>query len=271
MPELPEVETSCRGIAPHIEGQTIQQIIVRQAQLRWRIPDALTTEAINATMLKVHRRAKYLLLQTSKGTIIMHLGMSGNVRIMTTRQEAGKHDHVDFIFAHGIVLRFNDTRRFGAVLWTTEPPNHYPLLKNLGVEPLSTEFNADYLYTLSRRYSTAVKLFIMNQRHVVGVGNIYANEALFTAGILPTRPANSLTLKEYEQLISTIQHVLQQAIERGGTTLRDFVNETGKAGYFQQQLQVYGRGGLACISCQHTLTEMRLNNRSTVFCSVCQH
>ncbi|MFZ2727149.1 MAG: bifunctional DNA-formamidopyrimidine glycosylase/DNA-(apurinic or apyrimidinic site) lyase [Methylococcaceae bacterium] len=270
MPELPEVETTCRGIAPHIEGQSIKHVIVRQPQLRWRIPDSLAIDLIDVQIQTVTRRGKYLLLNSDKGTLIIHLGMSGNLRIMSTSQDAGKHDHVDFTFANNSVLRFNDTRRFGAVLWTTQSSALHPLLKNLGIEPLFTDFNGEYLYKLSRKRSVAVKLFIMNSHIVVGVGNIYANEALFMAGILPTKAAGSIELLAYQRLAECIKTILQQAIERGGTTLRDFVNEAGIPGYFQQQLRVYGRAGQACVHCSQALTEIRLANRSTVFCNSCQ-
>lgn len=270
MPELPEVETSCRGIAPYIEAHTFKHVIIRHAQLRWRVSDTLVTDIQGAYLKKVSRRGKYLLLNTDKGTLLIHLGMSGNLRIMSTCQEAGKHDHIDFVFDNNSVLRFNDTRRFGAVLWTTEPISEHKLLKHLGVEPLLPDFNGEYLYQLSRNRRSAVKLFIMNSQIVVGIGNIYANEALFMAGILPNKAVNTIELADYARLVACIQDILQQAIVRGGTTLRDFVNVEGKAGYFQQDLRVYGRAGQACSHCSQSLSEIRLANRSTVFCANCQ-
>ena len=270
MPELPEVETTCRGIAPHIEGQSIKQVIVRQAKLRWPVPDTLNQTLTGLSIQSVSRRAKYLLFSTASGTVLLHLGMSGNLRIMPTGQAAGKHDHVDFIFTNGIVLRFNDPRRFGAVLWTTEAPSEHSLLKDLGPEPLLPDFSGELLYALSKNRKTAVKSFIMDSHIVVGVGNIYANEALFMAGILPTRQAGKISLVRYQKLAECIRIVLRQAIQQGGTTLRDFVNEAGKPGYFQQQLRVYGRAGLSCVGCNQPLTEIRIANRSTVFCANCQ-
>ncbi|MDO9163751.1 MAG: bifunctional DNA-formamidopyrimidine glycosylase/DNA-(apurinic or apyrimidinic site) lyase [Methylococcaceae bacterium] len=271
MPELPEVETTCRGISPHITGQAIQQVIVRHPQLRWPVPDNLDQTLSGLTIESVIRRAKYLLLNTFKGTLIIHLGMSGSLRIVSTTQAPGKHDHIDFIFSADTVLRYNDPRRFGSVLWTTVPAETHPLLKDLGPEPLSPNFSGDLLYSLSRTRKVSVKTFIMDSHIVVGVGNIYANEALFMAGISPARQAGLVSLARYQQLAECIRVVLQHSIDQGGTTLRDFVNEAGKPGYFKQQLRVYGRAGQPCINCQRPLTEIRLANRSTVYCSECQH
>ena len=270
MPELPEVETTCRGIAPHIEGQTVKHVIVRQPKLRWPVPETLSQSLTGLSIQSVSRRAKYLLLSTHSGTVLLHLGMSGNLRIVSNNQTVGKHDHVDFVFNDGTVLRLNDPRRFGAVLWTTEPVAQHPLLKDLGPEPLSADFDGKLLHALSKNRSIAVKSFIMDSHIVVGVGNIYANEALFMAGIQPTRPAGKVSLARYQKLAECIRVVLLHAIEQGGTTLRDFVNESGKPGYFQQQLSVYGRAGLPCVACKQPLTEIRIANRSTVFCSTCQ-
>ncbi|MCK9394650.1 MAG: bifunctional DNA-formamidopyrimidine glycosylase/DNA-(apurinic or apyrimidinic site) lyase [Methylobacter sp.] len=270
MPELPEVETTCRGIAPHIEGQSIKQVIVRQPKLRWPVPETLNQDLTGLRIQSVSRRAKYLLFSTASGTVLLHLGMSGNLRIMSSGQAAGKHDHVDFVFTDETVLRFNDPRRFGAVLWTTAPAAEHQLLKDLGPEPLLSGFNGELLYSLSRNRKIAVKSFIMDSHIVVGVGNIYANEALFMSGILPTRQAGKVSLARYQKLAECIRVVLQQAILQGGTTLRDFVNEAGKPGYFQQQLKVYGRAGLPCAICNQPLTEIRIANRSTVFCDHCQ-
>ena len=270
MPELPEVETTCRGIAPHIEGQTVKQVIIRQPQLRWPVPEALDRILTGLSIQSVSRRAKYLLLTTSAGTMLVHLGMSGSLRIISNGQNAGKHDHIDFIFNDGTVLRFNDPRRFGAVLWTSAPVAEHQLLKDLGPEPLLPDFNGELLYSLSRNRKVPVKSFIMDSHIVVGVGNIYANEALFMAGIRPSRQAGKISLARYQKLVECIRVVLQHSIDQGGTTLRDFVNEAGKPGYFKQQLRVYGRKGLPCVQCQQPLTEIRLANRSTVFCSDCQ-
>jgi formamidopyrimidine-DNA glycosylase len=270
MPELPEVETTRRGIAPYIEGQTIKQVIIRQPKLRWPVPEILSQTLTGVSIQSVSRRAKYLLFNTSKGTLLLHLGMSGSLRIMSTAQAVGKHDHIDFIFEDDTVLRFNDPRRFGAVLWTTAPASDHQLLKDLGPEPLLADFDGDLLYSLSRHRKMPVKSFIMDSHIVVGVGNIYANEALFMAGIQPSRQVGRISLLRYQKLADCIRIILQQAIRQGGTTLRNFVNESGKPGYFKQQLSVYGRAGLPCVHCQQPLIEIRLANRSTVFCSDCQ-
>jgi formamidopyrimidine-DNA glycosylase len=270
MPELPEVETICRGIAPYVIGQTIKQVLVRQPRLRWMVSDTLAEDLTGLTIVSVTRRAKYLLLATDQGTLLIHLGMSGRLRIMTSEQEVGKHDHVDIVFSNDTVLRYNDPRRFGAVLWTREAASEHKLLKELGVEPLDDACNGELLFQLSRKRKVPIKSFIMDSHIVVGVGNIYANEALFMAGLLPTRHAGTIALDDYQRLVDCIRVVLRHAIEQGGTTLKDFVNESGQAGYFQQQLRVYGRAGLPCVSCEQPLQEIRLANRSTVFCCACQ-
>lgn len=270
MPELPEVETTCRGIKPHIKNCRISAVIVRQPRLRWPVPDRLEALLAGLTIREVTRRAKYLLLHTENGTVIIHLGMSGNLRVLTGDQPVNKHDHIDVVFANGTILRFNDPRRFGALLWTRDPIEAHPLLKNLGPEPLLPDFDGRHLYELAKHRNTPVKSFIMDSHNVVGVGNIYANEALFTAGIRPTRRAGNIALSRYETLAQCIRQVLHHAIELGGTTLRDFVNEAGKPGYFKQRLKVYGRANQPCINCSRPLTEIRLNNRSTVFCGHCQ-
>jgi len=269
MPELPEVETTCRGIAQHICRQTITNVFVRQPRLRWPVAETLPDILIGQTVLSVQRRAKYLLLTTQNGTLLIHLGMSGSLRVVTDNAAAGKHDHIDIVFADS-VLRFNDPRRFGAVLWTSEPIQEHTLLRNLGPEPLLDDFDGTYLYMLSRNRKVPVKLFIMDSHNVVGVGNIYANEALFMAGIDPKRHAGRIALARYERLAECIRTVLTDAITQGGTTLRDFVNSDGKPGYFQQQLRVYGRSGLPCRNCEASLSQVRLANRSTVFCRFCQ-
>lgn len=269
MPELPEVETTCRGVAPHISQRTITQVVVRERRLRWSVPEHLPQTLLGLTVQSVSRRGKYLLLATQAGTLLVHLGMSGSLRVLTEPQTPAKHDHIDIVF-DDIILRFNDPRRFGAVLWTTEPVAGHVLLKDLGPEPLESGFSGEWLYNLAKNRKVPVKSFIMDSHHVVGVGNIYANEALFMAGILPTRPAGKIALARYQQLADCIRTVLADAIAQGGTTLRDFVNEAGKPGYFQQQLRVYGRTGLPCRQCGEALTETRLSNRSTVFCRSCQ-
>lgn len=270
MPELPEVETTARGIAPHVESQTVEQVIIRQPQLRWPVPENLPEILQGLNISSVSRRAKYLLLTTDAGTVIIHLGMSGSLRILPKEKPASTHDHIDFIFNNGTVLRYNDPRRFGSVLWTSSPVAEHRLLKDLGPEPLLPDFDGNHLYQHSKRRKSPVKSFIMDSHIVVGVGNIYANEALFMAGINPTRHAGKISLARYDHLADCIKAVLQNAIEQGGTTLRNFVNESGNPGYFKQQLLVYGRGQLPCKKCRQPLKEIRLTNRSTVFCSHCQ-
>lgn len=270
MPELPEVETTCRGIMPHIRGKKISRVIIRQQQLRWPVADDLPQILSGQIVLQVKRRAKYLLLETATGSLIIHLGMSGNLRIVNTQLKPGKHDHIDFVFADGVILRLNDPRRFGAVLWTTAPTNQHPLLESLGPEPLSTDFNGQLLYHLARQRKITVKSFIMNSHIVVGVGNIYASESLFMAGILPSRQAGRISLQRYQQLADSIKNVLKQAIDQGGTTLRDFVNAQGKPGYFQQSLHVYGRANQPCLQCSSPIKQIKIAQRASYFCSHCQ-
>ncbi|MGR8931467.1 MAG: bifunctional DNA-formamidopyrimidine glycosylase/DNA-(apurinic or apyrimidinic site) lyase [Gammaproteobacteria bacterium] len=271
MPELPEVETTRLGIEPHILNKRFKSIIVRHPRLRWPVPDNLNAELSGLLLNAVGRRAKYLLLTTDAGTLLIHLGMSGNLRITGTTDSVGKHDHIDFIFDDGTVLRFNDQRRFGAVLWTFQPVETHPLLLWLGPEPLSADFNGKYLFDRSRKRCIAVKNFIMNSRIVVGVGNIYASESLFLAGLHPNRQAGDIELKDYQRLAQAIKTVLQQAIEQGGTTLRDFTNAQGKPGYFQQSLSVYGRSGQACLRCEEPIQQLKIGQRASYFCGNCQH
>ncbi|WP_031432836.1 bifunctional DNA-formamidopyrimidine glycosylase/DNA-(apurinic or apyrimidinic site) lyase [Methylomarinum vadi] len=270
MPELPEVETTRRGIAPHIENKPIIDVIVRQPRLRWPVPSELPILLRGLRFHHIGRRAKYLLLECTTGTLIIHLGMSGSLRIVAPTQSPAKHDHIDWVFADDTVLRFNDPRKFGAVLWSEKPPASHPLLARLGPEPLSAEFDGEYLYRLSRGRKTAVKSFIMDGHIVVGVGNIYANESLFLAGILPSRQAGRISLLRYQALADAIKCVLQSAIEQGGTTLRDFVNESGKPGYFQQSLFVYGRAGQPCKRCSMPIKQIKIGQRASYFCYACQ-
>jgi formamidopyrimidine-DNA glycosylase len=270
MPELPEVETTGRGIAPWVEGVRVQSVVVRHAGLRWPIPAALAQRLQGQLVERVTRRGKYLLLQAGEGHVLVHLGMSGSLRIVEPGAEVKKHDHVDFVLDNGKVLRFHDPRRFGCILWLDGDPMLHPLLATLGPEPLSEAFNADGLFALSRKRTAPVKQFIMDSHVVVGVGNIYANEALFMAGILPTRKAGTISKARYAKLVATIKAVLANAIKSGGTTLRDFVGGDGKPGYFKQQLHVYGRGGEPCTQCGGLLTEIRQGQRTTVYCHKCQ-
>ena len=270
MPELPEVETTRRGIAPHLLGQTVKTVTIRQRQLRWPIPLDLDTALPGQIIQAVNRRAKYLALHTAAGTALLHLGMSGSLRILDAQAAWKKHDHVSIEMSNGQCLRFHDPRRFGALLWTSEPIEQHPLLQNLGPEPLGNAFNGPYLYEQSRQRRMPVKLFIMDGRIVVGVGNIYANEALFLAGIDPRRAAGRIALTRYERLATTIRQVLQDAIAQGGTTLRDFVGGQGEPGYFKQSLRVYDRRGLPCVACQTSIRQISLGQRSTYFCPKCQ-
>ncbi len=270
MPELPEVETCRAGIEPYILGKRFRRLLIREARLRWPIAPELSLLLPGLCVLAVKRRGKYILLETEAGHVLLHLGMSGNLRIATAGQQVRKHDHADFEFTDGTLLRFNDQRRFGSLLWTAEPPEEHALLRDLGPEPLSESFNAAYLHHLARRRAAAVKLLLMDSRAVVGVGNIYASEALFAAGVHPGRPARDLTLAEWESTAGCVKSILRQAIAQGGTTLRDFVNEQGKPGYFQQQLGVYGRAGEACRRCGALIEQVRLGQRSSFYCPVCQ-
>lgn len=270
MPELPEVETTRIGLAAHIEKQQVKGLIIRQRQLRYPIPKSLDRQLPGQIIQTVTRRGKYLLVNCAAGHMIVHLGMSGCIRVVNAETKAAKHDHVDIIFTNGHVMRYNDPRRFGAILWSNDDPHNHPRLCSLGVEPLSRAFNTAYLHHASRSRRLAIKLFIMDSKVVVGVGNIYANEALFLAGIKPTRPANTLSREQYESLVSAIKQVLKAAIKCGGTTLKDFQSSDGKPGYFQQQLHVYGRGQQKCLQCHTRLTEIRLGQRSSVYCDHCQ-
>lgn len=275
MPELPEVETTCRGIEPWVGGAAISDIVVRNSALRW--PVHLPDELLGATVVAVQRRAKYILLRVSTdahapplGTIIVHLGMSGSLRIMPAGSAPLKHDHVDLCFGDN-VLRLNDPRRFGCILFQAgDTPEQHPLLADLGVEPLGNAFSGDYLFELSRGRRAAVKNFIMDGRIVVGVGNIYAAESLFMAGIRPGLAARRVTRAGYDGLAQAIRQVLQSAVTQGGTTLRDFVGSDGQPGYFRQSLYVYGRQDEPCRICGTTLKLKVLGQRSTVYCPTCQ-
>jgi formamidopyrimidine-DNA glycosylase len=265
MPELPEVETTLRGLRPYLEQQIICQVIVRDYRLRWRISAQINQLLCGRKVQRIERRGKYLLFRLDVGTVIIHLGMSGRLRILTHQVAPQKHDHVDIEFANGLMLRFTDPRRFGAVLFTENDPSLHPLLKDLGLEPLEKKFTGCYLWQLARSRKGPVKMFIMNANIVVGVGNIYANEALFAAKINPLSPANKISLADFNRLATAIKQVLRQAIKRGGTTLKDFFDSEGKAGYFANQLQVYGRGGLPCVVCCFPLTAIRIGHRHVNF------
>ena len=270
MPELPEVETTRRGIAPRIKGQRIKKVIVRQPKLRWPIPKNLNLKVKGQVIREVTRRGKYLLLNTDAGTMIIHLGMSGSLRVINCKLAAEKHDHVDLVLENGQCLRLKDPRRFGAVLFTTEDPMQHKLLKDLGPEPLESDFNTDYLFKKSRKRSITVKSFIMDSKIVVGVGNIYASESLFRAGIHPKKAAGKVSKEKYRLLVKAIKAVLKAAIKSGGTTLQDFTKSDGKPGYFKQKLNVYGRKGLPCPHCGKAITHSVIGQRATYYCTHCQ-
>ena len=270
MPELPEVETTRRGIEPHLCEQQIRQVIVHNPKLRWPIPPSLPRRLEGAIIQSVGRRAKYLLIETNRGTLILHLGMSGSLRLTETGTATRKHDH--FILRLGSVmeLRLHDPRRFGAVLWHKGKIEQHPLLRDLGPEPLLDDFTAEYLLQTCKGRKTTIKQHIMNSKVVVGVGNIYASESLFLAGIHPKRAAGRISGQRIERLVEAIKSVLASAIEQGGTTLRDFVHEDGQPGYFSLQLNVYGRTGEPCPHCGSVIRQINLGQRSTFYCSCCQ-
>ncbi len=270
MPELPEVETSRRGIEPHILQRRIERVIVRQHRLRWPVPETLPALCRRQTVEAVHRRGKYLLLQLQAGTVLLHLGMSGSLRIVGSGQAADKHDHIDFCFDNDKVLRLHDPRKFGCVLWAEPPVEHHPLLASLGPEPLDDDFDGDYLFERSRQRRVNVKTFIMNSQVVVGVGNIYASESLFRAAIHPGVAAGRISRKRYRKLADAIRETLRSAIRAGGTTLRDFTDGEGKPGYFAQQLSVYGRQGEDCQRCGASIRQTVQQQRSTFYCPRCQ-
>ncbi len=269
MPELPEVETTRRGLLPHVAGRHVEHVRLRRPDLRWPIPreieDLLPGQRIDA----IRRRAKYLLFDTGAGSALLHLGMSGSLRVLPDDTPVRAHDHVDITLDSGRVLRFNDPRRFGCLLWQS-PGEVHPLLAGLGPEPLSDDFDGDLLFHLSRGRSAPVKTFLMDQAVVVGVGNIYAAEALFRAGISPLRAAGKVSRDRYGALATAVKEILAYAITRGGTTLRDFISPDGAPGYFEQELSVYGRGGEPCRRCGRPLKQAMIGQRASVWCGHCQ-
>ena len=270
MPELPEVETTRRGIAPWVADRVIERIVVREPCLRWRVPNELPVAASGRRVLDLRRRAKYLLFDLENGSIILHLGMSGSLRVLPEPPAPLLHDHVDIVLDSGACLRFNDPRRFGSVLWTTDDPLLHPLLKSLAPEPLSAAFNGEYLARAAQHRSVAIKQLVMNSQIVVGVGNIYASEALFRAGIRPRRAAGRLKRTQFDALAQSIKQVLREAIRSGGTTLRDYVNPQGMPGYFRQKLFVYERAGEPCRVCKTPIRHFVQGQRSTYYCPHCQ-
>jgi len=270
MPELPEVETSRCGIEPHIVRKKIQQVKIRQHKLRWPIPEDLPSLVTGQTIRQVCRRAKYIYLKLDNGNIIIHLGMSGSLRICTSKIPAEKHDHIDIIVSNNKILRLRDPRKFGCVLWTSKPVNEHKLIKPLGPEPLEDTFNPEYLYDKAKNRSCSIKSLIMNSHIVVGVGNIYASESLFRASINPKRKAGNISYTRINDLVDAIKLTLALAIQEGGTTLKDFTGINGQPGYFAQKLLVYGRAGEKCTSCSKPIKQITQQARSTFYCTQCQ-
>jgi len=268
MPELPEVEVTRRGLATRLEGRVISAVAVREPRLRWPIPRAVRSIA-GRTVRAVRRRGKYLLLDLGDGHLILHLGMSGSLRVVPLGTPAQKHDHFDLALGDRL-LRLRDPRRFGAVLWTAESVERHKLLAHLGIEPLSRALDAARLYALSRGMRVAIKLFLMDARRIVGVGNIYASESLFVAGIDPRMPAGKLSLQRSKALVTAIKRTLLKAIRAGGSTLRDFVGADGSPGYFQSRYWVYDRAGLPCRRCGAKIRRIVQGQRSTFYCPRCQ-
>lgn len=269
MPELPEVETVRRGLAPHLLGQHLHGARVRDARLRWPVPDDLDARVAGRRVEGLTRRGKYLIVSLDRGHLILHLGMSGSLRLVPADSPPGRHDHIDLVLADGRLLRYRDPRRFGAVLWS-EAPERHPLIAHLGVEPLGPDFHADWLYRRSRDLRAPVKSWLMDAHVVVGIGNIYANESLFHAGIHPLLPAGRLTRPRCRRLAEAVRTTLERAIAAGGSSLRDFVDSHGEPGYFQQTYFVYGRADQPCRQCGAPIRSTRLGNRATSFCPVCQ-
>jgi formamidopyrimidine-DNA glycosylase len=278
MPELPEVETTRRGLAPLLEGKRIVAAVVRSRAMRQPVPARLADQLEGATISRIARRGKYLLIdcecskasREKSGTLILHLGMSGRLWVVTADTPPGPHDHFDLVVEGGAVIRLRDPRRFGLVLWTNRAPAAHPLLKNIGPEPLTSDFNGDYLYAATRKRSAAIKLVLMDSRVVAGVGNIYASEALFRAGIRPTTAARRLSRSRCGILAETVKETLDAAILAGGSSLRDYVGSDGLAGNFQSQFFVYDRGGERCLRCDATIRSIRQGQRSTFYCPRCQ-
>jgi formamidopyrimidine-DNA glycosylase len=270
VPELPEVETTLRGIAPYLHGASIERLLVRERRLRRPVPADTESRVRSQRILALGRRGKYLLLELERGAVLIHLGMSGSLRVVPSDTPPATHDHLDLCLCGGNCLRMRDPRRFGIFLWTADPPAEHPLLAHLGPEPLSLEFDGDYLYRRSRCRKCAVKTFIMDAGVVAGIGNIYANESLHLAGIHPAVPCNRIGRERYRRLARQIKRVLKSAIEQGGTTLRDFVREDGSAGYFALSLKVYGRTGEPCPGCGKPIRQRRIGQRSSFYCTGCQ-
>lgn len=269
MPELPEVEITRQGLLPLI-NQTVSDVVIRNPSMRWPIPDHLPETLANQTLLHLKRRAKYILAGFENGTLLIHLGMSGHISLLDRNYPPEKHDHFDIQFKDQQVLRLNDPRRFGAVLWGGMSPEKHVLLHALGPEPLSDAFSGSYLHDQMLKRKAAIKVTIMDAKLVVGVGNIYANESLFRSRINPQLAANQLSLAQCERLVSEIKATLTDALEAGGSSLRDFTAVNGQSGYFQQSYFIYGREGQPCKVCGQLIKNIRLGQRSTFYCEGCQ-
>jgi formamidopyrimidine-DNA glycosylase len=270
MPELPEVETTRRGVAPHVEQQKVTAVRVYDRRLRWPVPPDLSRRLVGRTVDRVDRRSKYLLFRLGADTLIVHMGMTGSLRVFRAAPPKQVHDHVELEFGNGVVLRYRDPRRFGAMLWSPGSSAPHPLLAKLGVEPFSDLFTADYMYRALRHRRVAIKLALMDSHLVVGVGNIYANEALFRAGIRPRRAANRLSRPQLARLVAAVRATLTEAIAKGGSTLRDYVDSQGEPGYFQLEYYVYGQAGAPCRVCGAPIRSLRLGGRATSYCPNCQ-
>lgn len=270
MPELPEVETTCRGISPLLQQQTIKTIHIYQSKLRQPVPENMAQLCQNQKIQEVSRRGKYIILKFSQGGILIHLGMTGHLRVLPSLLDRKKHDHIDVILNNGHVLRYHDPRRFGSWQWLEGPQQLHPSLSKLGVEPLSAKFDGRYLMQVCQQKKLPIKSAIMDNHIVVGVGNIYATESLFLSGIHPLTPAGSLSFDQYKKLSYEIKKVLKKAIEAGGTTLKDFMNPEGKPGYFSQSLYVYGRKNSPCLNCGDIIQSITISGRSTAYCPTCQ-
>ena len=270
MPELPEVETTRRGLAPHVERQKVTAVSIYDHRLRWPVPRDLPRRLVGRIVDRVDRRSKYLLFRFGKDTLIVHLGMTGSLRVHHTPPPKRTHDHVDLSFGNGVLLRFHDPRRFGAMLWSPDSARPHPLLADLGPEPFAPEFNADYLYAATRRRSVAIKRALRDNHRVAGVGNIDANESLFRAGIRPTRPVNRVSRERLARLVEAVRETLVEAIAKGGSTLRDYVDSAGEPGYFQLDYYVYSRDGEACRICGAAIRSVRQGGRATSYCGNCQ-
>ena len=270
MPELPEVETTRRGLAPRVRRRRITSLAVYERRLRWPVTRGLPQKLAGQRIVRVGRRAKYLLLELESGTLLLHLGMSGNLRAVPADTPRLRHDHFDLVLDSGLALRFNDPRRFGSLLYTSGAPAEHPLLARLGPEPFAAAFDAEYLFRITRRRRVAIKQLLMNSRLVVGVGNIYASEALFRARIRPQRQARTLSRADAARLVRAVRAVLNQAIRAGGTTLRDYLGADGAPGYFRQRLYVYERRGQPCRRCRTPVRAVVQGQRSTYYCPSCQ-